>query len=173
MMVLAASTAKSRPLLSDEKESRVHKRSGSAAPSVSAGAEASGRKKTVAQSLGEVVWLFARSPEHQSFRLADLEWLIMTPVLLRQFKVFYMSERPVGVALWAFVNREVERRLIHGRARLTPEDWKSGEKPWLVEVVAPFGRADAMIMSLKHGIFPDREVAYLGREGERLAIKML
>jgi cytolysin-activating lysine-acyltransferase len=122
------------------------------------------KRKTIAQVFGEIVWLFTQSPQHQNFALGDLEWLVMTPLLLRQFRVFYASERPIGVALWAFVNEEVERQLLSGNAKLASADWKSGEKLWLVEVVAPFGEMDAMIMNLKRRMFPNREITFLGIE---------
>lgn len=172
-MVVAASRARSQQFLSDKREDQGGRPEARTLASVSSGEEPGGKRKTVAQLFGEIVWLFTQSPQHQSFQLADLEWLIMTPVLLRQFKVFYTPERPVGVALWAFVGPEVEQCLLSGRARLAPADWKSGEKPWLVEVVAPFGQPDAMIMSLKRSVFSNRRLAYLGLEGERLAIKTL
>jgi cytolysin-activating lysine-acyltransferase len=63
----------------------------------------------------------------------------MTPVLLKQFRLFYAKDRPIGVALWGFVNDEVEERLKAGTTKLRPQDWKSGDKLWVVEVIAPFG----------------------------------
>lgn len=144
-----------------------------ATPSPFADPAPGGKRKTVAQLFGEIVWLFTQSSRHENFLLGDLEWLIMTPVLLRQFRVFYTPERPVGVALWAFVTSEVEQRLMSGCARLAPVDWKSGEKPWLVEVVAPFGESDAMIINLKRSTFPDEELAFLGIENERPVLKTL
>jgi cytolysin-activating lysine-acyltransferase len=85
----------------------------------------------------------------------------MTPVLLRQFRVFYAPDRPIGVALWAYVNEEVEQRLKSGNARLAPTDWKSGDKLWLVDIVAPYGGHDAMIKDSKEKVFPEREVNFL------------
>lgn len=121
-----------------------------------------GKEKTVSQLFGEIVWLFSQSPKHKNFFVSDLEWLVMTPVLLRQFRVFYAPDRPIGVALWAYVNDEVEQRLMSGNARLAPQDWKSGEKLWLVDIVAPYGGHDAMIKDLKEKVFPDSELKYLG-----------
>jgi hypothetical protein len=42
-----------------------------------------------------------------------------------------------GVVLWVFVDDEVEARLVSGNARLRPQDWKSGDRLWIVEAVAP------------------------------------
>ena len=43
---------------------------------------------TVASTLGEIVWLMSQSPTHKHFAISDLEWMIMPPILLRQFKIF-------------------------------------------------------------------------------------
>ncbi|MBC7871098.1 MAG: toxin-activating lysine-acyltransferase [Chitinophagaceae bacterium] len=59
---------------------------------------------------------------HKNLFISDLEWLVMTPILLKQFRVFYAPDRPIGVALWAYVNEEVEKRLMTGAARLAPAD---------------------------------------------------
>jgi cytolysin-activating lysine-acyltransferase len=44
---------------------------------------------------------------------------------------------------------------------MRPQDWKSGDRLWVVEVFAPFGGADAMVADLKAKVFPDRELRVL------------
>ena len=132
-----------------------------------------GKEKTVAQLFGEIVWLFSQSPKHKNFFVSDLEWLVMTPVLLRQFRVFYAPDRPIGVALWGFVTGEVEERLKSGHARLAPADWKSGETLWLVDIVAPFGGHDAMLKDLKEKVFPEREVKFAAVKEGKLVVASL
>lgn len=130
-----------------------------------------GNQKTVATLFGEVVWLFTQSPRHKNFFLFDLEWLVMTPIMLKQFRVFYATDRPIGVALWAFVNEEVEKRLMAGNAKLAPADWKSGDRLWLVDIIAPYGGQEAMIQDLKEKVFPNREIKALGLENNQVTVK--
>ena len=93
----------------------------------------------------------------------------MTPVLLQQFRLFYATDRPIGVVLWATVSPEVEANLRAGTMKLRPQDWKSGDKLWVMpeacfqhdEVIAPFGGAEEMVKDLKANVFPTREVHYL------------
>jgi len=125
-----------------------------------------GAAKKVSEVLGEIVWLMSQSVLHKQFFIADLEWLVMTPVLLQQFRLFYDQDRPIGVAFWATVNAEVEERLAAGTSRLRPQDWKSGEALWVVEVIAPFGGAEAMVKDLKTKVFTGREMKFLA-VGER------
>jgi cytolysin-activating lysine-acyltransferase len=62
-----------------------------------------------------------------------------------QFRLFYDQAKPVGVLFWAMADEETFKRIEAGELRLRPQDWKSGEKRALVEVVAPFGGADEMV----------------------------
>jgi cytolysin-activating lysine-acyltransferase len=112
-----------------------------AAPSKNGGAAASGgaAPKTVAQVMGEITWLMTQSPRHKAIPLGDLEWLVMPAILLRQFRIFYKGEQPVGVALWALVDELVAKRIDAGDRRLTAVEWKSGTAMRIVDIVAPFG----------------------------------
>ena len=134
-----------------------------------------GHARTLSAVLGEIVWLMSQSPVHKQFFISDLEWLVMTPALLQQFRLYYQNaapaeggKRPIGAVLWGFVSPEVEAQLASGTTRLRPQDWKSGDRLWVVEVIAPFGGADAMVSDLKSQVFPDRELRVLTlRDGRR------
>jgi len=111
---------------------------GAARPAESRG-PAEPAPKTVAQVLGEITWLMTQSPRHKAIALGDLEWLVMPAILLRQFRIFYKGEQPVGVALWALADKLVARRIDAGDRRLTAVEWKSGTTMRIVDIVAPFG----------------------------------
>ena len=123
------------------------------------GAEAP--KKTVAAALGEIAWLLSQSPNHRhALFLGDLEWLVMPPLTLAQYRLFYANNRPVGVAFWAFVSEPVEQRLAGG-GRLGANEWRSGDRVWLVEIVAPFGGQDRMLTDLQQTALADRKFRYV------------
>jgi cytolysin-activating lysine-acyltransferase len=102
-------------------------------------AQAGPAPKTVAQVLGEITWLMTQSPRHRAIPLGDLEWLVMPVLLLRQFRIFYKGQQPVGVALWALADDLVAKRIDAGDNRLSAVEWKSGVNMRVVELVAPFG----------------------------------
>ena len=87
--------------------------------------------------LGDITLLMSQSPAHKHLFLADLEWLLLPPLMLRQVRVFYAGKAPIAAALWASVSEEVEKHLEAGETRLRPQDWKSGDRLWLVELIAP------------------------------------
>ena len=105
--------------------------------------------KTVAQVLGEIVWLMTQSPRHKVIPFGDLEWLLMPAILLQQFRIFYKGEQPVGVALWALVDELVARRIDAGDKRLAAVEWKSGSNMRIVDIVAPFGGEAEMRAQVK------------------------
>ncbi|MEQ1887886.1 MAG: toxin-activating lysine-acyltransferase [Alphaproteobacteria bacterium] len=110
---------------------------------------------TMASALGEIVWLFSNSIAHRHLFIADLEWMVMPPLLLGQFRLFRANDRPAGLALWAHLSDEVEARLQSGIGKLKPEEWKSGPHLWLVELIAPLGGAEEMLADLQANIFGD------------------
>jgi cytolysin-activating lysine-acyltransferase len=63
----------------------------------------------------------------------------MPALLLRQFRIFYNGQQPVGVAVWALVDDLVAKRIDAGDIRLSAVEWKSGSNMRIVELVAPFG----------------------------------
>jgi cytolysin-activating lysine-acyltransferase len=59
--------------------------------------------------------------------------------------LFRDGDRPVGLALWAKCNEVAEKKLQNGMIepenRLTLEEWTSGDRIWLVDLIAPFADA--------------------------------
>ena len=107
--------------------------------------------KTFSTIMGEIVWLLTQSPTHKHLALSDLEWMIMPPIMLNQFKIYHNEDQPVGVALWGYLSPEAEQRL-QAVSRIAPQDWgngasldeenglvaKEGGTLWLIEIISPF-----------------------------------
>lgn len=101
-----------------------------------------GPAPTVSHMLGEMTWLLTQSPLHRALLIGDLEWLVMPALIAEQFYIFRDGERPVGLGLWARTTPEGEAKLGQGMIepanRLSLEEWTSGDRVWLVDLVAPF-----------------------------------
>lgn len=108
--------------------------------------------RTLGSMMGEMVWLMSQSPIYKQLTLGDLEWLLMPPIILGQYKLFRDSEKkPVGAALWGYLSPEAEEKL-KTVGRLDPQDWGNNAKLdpeqglvateggtlWLVELITPF-----------------------------------
>lgn len=140
-----------------------------------------GVPRTVAEALGQIVWLLSQSPMHRELKIKELEWSFMPAVLYEQFRVFRfgplpgsenldqaafaklgltkegLEQMPLGVAIWAKLSAEAEARLEKGE-KLKAEDWRSGDRWWLVEMISPFATpenklSEAMLLDLMQGPF--------------------
>lgn len=97
-------------------------------------------RPTISHMFGEVAWVLSQSRLHKHFSIGDLEWMVMPPILANQFRVFHQNGAPFGFAIWAYLSEEGEQRLLAQvdsgmGARLRPEDWKAGDRLWLIELV--------------------------------------
>ena len=61
---------------------------------------------------------------------------------------------------------EVEDRLKQGRMRLKPEEWKSGDNCWLIDVVAPPAIVKQVVQDVMKSALAGRAVKYYGRDAE-------
>lgn len=117
--------------------------------------------ETPDEALGQVAALMAASATHKHLALADIEWLVIPAILLRQFKLFHRDGIPVGFASWAFLTPEAEERFRSSTPRLAPKDWAGGENAWLIDLVSPFGGGEKMAQEIKSKVFPDRALKTL------------
>lgn len=139
-----------------------------------------GTPRTIAEALGQITWLFSQSAVHGQLTIADLEWSVMPAILNEQFRIFRfgplpgvenidpaslapgidragIEQMPLGVALWAWLSEQAEAKVERGE-RLELADWKSGDRLWLLELIAPFATtqnklAEAMLADLVSGPF--------------------
>jgi hemolysin-activating ACP:hemolysin acyltransferase len=67
---------------------------------------------------------------------------------------------PLGLALWAHVSEEVDKKFEAQQQRLpfrlAPQDWKSGEIPWLLAVLAPKEVVQVLVKKLEETVFQDK-----------------
>jgi cytolysin-activating lysine-acyltransferase len=143
-----------------------------------------GTPRTIAEALGQITWLFSQSPLHKHLAIGDLEWSVMPPILHEQFRVFRfgplpglehakpedfvagitkegLEQMPLGVAFWGLLSDAAEAKVEAGE-RLDANDWKSGDKLWLLELITPFATPDnklgeAMLADLLQGPFAGKK----------------
>lgn len=118
--------------------------------------------KLVSAAFGEMTALLMRTPSYKHHALADLEWLLVPPLLLNQFSLAEARSKengfsaPLGFALWARLSDELDARMKAdpgATLRLKPEDWNSGPHLWLIEAVGPANIVKALITRLAQNQF--------------------
>jgi hemolysin-activating ACP:hemolysin acyltransferase len=132
--------------------------------------------KLISASIGDNCVVMSKSPAYKFHTLADIEWLVMPAVLTGQIYVAELQHQdtgaraPVAVVTWASVSDDIDQRLRTNptnRIRLLPQEWRSGEHIWIVDVAGePRAIADALahlaetvwmarsvqLMSTQHGV---------------------
>ena len=121
--------------------------------------------------LGPVVWLYAHSPFHKHAFMVDVEWMVMPPLVLDQAKLYMKDSAPMAFASWAYLGDKAEKRLLSGETRLAPTDWNSGNRLWLIDLVAPFGSAKDIIKDVRENLFPTQDIKYLVPDFEKKGVR--
>lgn len=114
------------------------------------------RQARIPQAFTQIVAVLMRDPVYKSLTLAELEWLVLPPLMAGQYRVASATMQsaadkapqagmqvPVALALWARVSPELEARLsgnLQGTPRLRAAEWVCGDIPFLM-VVAGHPRA--------------------------------
>jgi len=118
----------------------------------------------------QVLGVLMRSPHYRKYTLADLEWLVIPPLMAGQFRIGEAKPDPQGPALpvaavfWASVSPEVDKQLTDAKSaapQLKPEDWKSGDILWLVHAAGETRFVRSVIDRLMKTTFKGREIKVL------------
>lgn len=130
--------------------------------------DAGQRARVATATFGEIVALLSFSPVFKHLSLADLEWLVIPALATNQVTVVRGKLKdqngllvPIGLALWAHVSEDVDKKLEAQQQarmpfRLAPQDWKSGEIPWLLAVLAPKEVPQALVKKLEDSVFKNK-----------------
>ena len=114
--------------------------------------------KRLEQAFGEIASVLMRAPQYRQYTLADMEWLVVPPVLSGQFSLAEAQSKtsgftaPIALVTWAKVSAEVDHRLAADPARqirLKPEEWRSGEAFWVIDAVGDQKVLSALIKRLR------------------------
>ena len=98
--------------------------------------------------LGPVMWLYARDPIKKFTFVGDMDWRLLPPLVLEQFKVFNKHDIPWAYFSWATVSNDVNHRLLSAVPTIAPHEWRSGTHTWLIDVVTPFGDDPSLIQEV-------------------------
>lgn len=113
-------------------------------------------------ALGHGVWLMSQVATHKHFFIGDIEWMLVPPVAMGQFRLWRNNGMPVGFATWALLTEEAEKRILEGGVqRLAPKDWNGGDNVWLMDLITPFGGREEAVREIKKQVFPGKKIKTL------------
>ncbi len=88
------------------------------------------------RAYGDAMFLVLRSDHHSKMRVANMREAIEPPLVLGQYQIFRFDDVPRAMLTLARLGRSAERRYVQG-GPLLPEDWNSGDRVWLIDMIAP------------------------------------
>jgi cytolysin-activating lysine-acyltransferase len=110
-------------------------------------------------ALAQIVGVFVGSPQHKHLALADLEWLVFPALKTGQYRIAEVKAKDgngpavaAAVVLWASVSAEVDKKLTENLGlsyRLRPDEWRSGDIPWLIEAAGDARVVSALLKQLQ------------------------
>ncbi len=121
--------------------------------------------KKIVASFGEIVTLLLRSSADRQRPLQDLEWMVIPALKAGQFAIAEAHAKdtgamtPIGAVLWAFVSKDVDERLAASPDRLEPlrpEDWRSGDIPWIIAAIGEPKIVGGLLQPLAKTVFKGR-----------------
>jgi cytolysin-activating lysine-acyltransferase len=152
------------------------------------------RQARFGQSFSQIVAVLMRDQNFRNLRIADLEWLVLPPVMAGQFRLAHMPAPPrpgeqpkpadkggvlvpVAVALWARVSPQIDRGLsenLDKPVRLRANQWASGDIVWLMAVAGDRRAIPKFLEQLKEKEFKGQEVKMRANAGDgKVVIKTL
>jgi len=106
-------------------------------------------RSKLSTAFSQVTMAMITTPRYRNLSIADLEWLVLEPLLRHRIAIAAArkgedrgADPIVGFAVWAKVsdevNAKIEEQVRAGTfpVRLRGADWNSGEIVWLLDVVA-------------------------------------
>jgi hemolysin-activating ACP:hemolysin acyltransferase len=128
----------------------------------------------MAQAFSQIVAVLMRDPGYRNLRIADLEHLVLPPVMAGQFKLALGTRMPdagkaqpggiyvpVAVALWARVSPQVDKGLSENLDKplwLRPSEWTSGDIIWLMATAGQPSALPEFLKQLAEKEFKGRQV---------------
>jgi len=124
-------------------------------------------------AIGEVTSLLAQSPLHQRREIGQIGELILPALMRGQIRIWRSAQDPVGFAIWAWLDATTQTRVLHEGYLPEGDEWACGDRPVIIDFVAPFGGGFRMARDLSRQVFPNRALCSVRRDDEGQAIKIV
>ncbi|QGM99621.1 toxin-activating lysine-acyltransferase [Methylocystis parvus] len=125
-------------------------------------------RQRIHRTVGQIVLAMSAVPRYRHQSLADLQGLVIEPLLRERIVIAEMAPakgqsdeaerredeaQMVAVAIWATVSDAVDAKIREEikagifPIRLKPEEWTSGDKAWLLDVIAPSQKLASAVLA--------------------------
>lgn len=109
---------------------------------------------------GDFLFLALRSEHHRRMPVGALQIAVEPPIMLGQYFIFRFDGVPRGLVTWARFGEDAEARYIAGEP-MQPGDWASGDRLWIVDLIAPYkGLTAGIVRWIMQGNLPERRFRF-------------
>lgn len=95
------------------------------------------------EQLGKIAWLWMNSPLHVDWTLGLASRFLLPAIEARQIHLLEREGLPVAYCSWAWLSPEAELAYLIDPANVLAQDWRSGDRLWFIDWVAPFAAGDS------------------------------
>ncbi len=119
------------------------------------------------KGMGDLCFLFLRSPNAKSLSVDGLRRTLEPAVDNGYMAIMRQDGVPRAAITWAFLSEETEARFL-ALEPLASKDWNTGNRLWLMDVIAPYGQGSAakMIRYWHDSLQPDAREYRFVRPGK-------
>ena len=100
--------------------------------------------------LGNVAWLWMHSRLHRKWPVWLLNHSVLPAIRHQTYVYAYCDSVPLGFVCWTGFSPDAEKRYLIQPNSLQESDWGSGDRLWIIDMVAPFGHASMMARHLRN-----------------------
>lgn len=127
-----------------------------------------------AEVLGSAVWLWMHSAQHHDAPLYLLSTLLLPAIKNRQFVLASENAKPVFYLAWASLSEEAERQYLTRPPQcLAATDWTSGDRLWVLDLIAPFGHTWRLRSLILRRLFPGWCARALHHRGDEKGLRVI
>lgn len=143
------------------------------------------RQIRLGQRFAQTVAVLIRDPEFRKLPIADLEWLVLPPLMAGRCRLAHLRTPqpgageeqgmlvPVAVALWARVSPAIDKALSENLDKpvsLRPNEWASGDILWLMAAAGDPRAVPAFLKELEKTEFKGQTVKMRTRGADGKAV---
>ncbi len=159
-----------------------------------------GPKRSNAQAFSDITTILLRTEPFRSRPLRDLEWLVLPPLVRRQFALAHATPKtdpandtgsgagqtepvskgppmPVGLVMWASVSDEIDRKMRADTKspliELAVNDWDSGPNAWIIVAAGLPDVLKAMLPQVAQKVFPGQAVHLRVGDGQSYGVQQI
>lgn len=127
-----------------------------------------------AEVLGAITLQWANHNYYREISIESMLELVIPIIKSRQFALFSKDNRPIGYAVWAFMNEETEADYIKSEGIIDRFiGCNNGKNLWILSLFTESGDTAHVVNLMRKHLFPTHHGKSLYHQGKRRGLKVM